>query len=174
MKKIISIALFLLSWPAIVCAKEVGQINAVFDGEERQWYVISVERGDQTVLTASLSNLKRLPSLSLQGHTTPRFSNADVLSINASWFGAYDPAKAPASVEIIFMPKGMSNPFYTSDQVPEAPELTIETMEFDDASGRAKGSFSGKVCLVPKLYEAPDLDNCKTISGTFDTGIQVR
>lgn len=174
MKYAILVVAIIAASPAVIWAEEVGQIKAQMDGKERQWFVVSAQRGDKQVLTASLSNLKRLPTLSLQGHTEPKFSNTDVLSISAHWYGAYDPAKTPTGIEIIFMPKGMSNPFYTSDQVPESPTMTVESMEFDESFGRAKGSFSGKVCLVPKLYESPDLNNCKMLSGTFDTDIQVR
>ena len=174
MKNYLLMMACLIAFPAVLCAEEVGQINANFDGEERKWFIISIERGDKKALSASLSNLKRLPTLALQGHTQPRYSSTDALSIDIAWFGAYDPAKAPASVEIIFMPKGMSNPFYTSDQVAEKPTVTIDKLEFDDNSGHATGSFSGKVCLVPKLYETPDPNDCKLISGTFDTEIQVR
>lgn len=160
--------------PAALWAEEIGQINADLDGQARQWFAISVKQGDREALSASFRNDERLPTLSLQGHPEPRFTSTDVLSVTASWFGAYDPAKSPTDVEIIFMPEGMSKPFFTSDQVDETPTLKVDTMEWSDGFGRAAGSFSGKVCLVPKLYEAPNLDDCKTVSGTFDTQIQVR
>ncbi|MGA9573242.1 MAG: hypothetical protein WBS20_04755 [Lysobacterales bacterium] len=174
MKRAIFTIAFSLACPAALWAEEVGQINADLDGEARQWFTISVKQGERKALSASFRNDNRLPTLSLQGHPEPRYSSADVLSVTASWFGAYDPAKSPVSVEIIFMPEGMSKPFYTSDQVAESPTLTVDMMEWSDDTGRATGSFSGKICLVPKLYEAPNLDDCKTVSGTFDTAIQVR
>lgn len=55
-----------------------------------------------------------------------------------------------------------------------AEEIGQINANFDDSSGHATGSFSGKLCLVPKLYETPDPNDCKLISGTFDTEIQVR
>lgn len=173
MKRAILIVAFLAACPAALWAEEVGQINADLDGEARRWFVISVTKGDRTALSASFRDDKRLPRLSLQGHTEPRYSSADVLHVTAFWFGDYDPEKKPTA-EIIFMPDGMSKPFYTSDQLEEKPTLTVDSMEWSDGAGQVTGSFSGKICLVSKLYETPDPEDCKTISGTFDTRIEVR
>lgn len=174
MKRTIVILLFLLVGTSKLWAQEVGQINAELNGEARLWHVISITRGDKTALSASMSNLKRLPTLSLQGHLEPKPSTTDALYITAHWMGAFDAAKSPTGVEIIFMPNGMSKPFYTSDQLSEKPALTIDTAVLDESSGHVSGSFSGKICLVPKLYETPDPNDCKTVSGSFDTDIQVR
>lgn len=174
MKRVILIIAFWVACPAALWAQEIGQIHAELDGEARQWFTISVNQGDRSALSASFRNDKRMPTLSLQGHPEPRFTTADVLAVKASWFGAYDPTKSPTSVEITFRPEGMRKPFYTSDQVVQTPTLTVKSMELNDATGQVTGSFSGKICLVSKLYEAPDLDNCKAVAGTFNTEIEVR
>jgi hypothetical protein len=68
----------------------------------------------------------------------------------------------------------MSKPFYTSDQVADGAQLAIESINLDGDSGQVTGNFSAKLCHVAKLYEAPDMNDCKTIDGTFDTQLLVR
>ena len=160
--------------PGAVGAEEAGKITAEIDGTQRVWSVITVTRGDESMISASFNGSNRLASLSLQGHPEPRFTTTDVLSVEGMWFGGYSADKPVTDVEIIFMPEGMSNPFYTSDQVPEQATITLDTLDVGETEGRATGSFSGKICRVAKLYEEPDLDDCINLSGTFDTAIQIR
>ena len=172
--RILSIATMVaFAMPTVINAEEVGKINLTMNGEAREFFVISATRGDETVRTASFKDDGRLPSLDVQGHPVPRFTASDVFSISAFWFGSFDPGKSP-DVEIIYLPETMTKPFYTSDQVPEAPQFTLDSFEQDGTSGRATGSFTAKLCFVPKLYEPPDMNDCKVIEGTFDTALDVR
>ncbi|MHA3980618.1 hypothetical protein ACW9UR_23370 [Halovulum sp. GXIMD14794] len=163
-----------LALPAMLSAEEIGGMTASFDGEEREWHIISVTRGERTAMSASFSGPERLPTLSLQGHPEPRFTTSDVLAVSGSWFNGYDPGKSITGVEINFMPQGMSKPFYTSHQVPGEATMTLESLELGEETGQAAGAFSGKICLVQELYGEPDLADCKEVSGRFDTLLQVR
>ena len=144
------------------------------DGEDRSFYFISVARGDQMAMTASFVDHKRLPSLNFQAHPEPRFTTTDVLSVSGSWFGGYSEGKSLTDIEILFLPKGMSEPHYTTDQVEGDPTLTLDSFEIDGETGQVAGEFSGKMCRVAKLYEAPDLDDCMDITGTFETPLMVQ
>ena len=163
-----------LTLPTLVMAEEVGSMTVDLDGEERSFYFISVARGDQTAMTASFVDHKRLPSLNLQAHPEPRFTTTDVLSVSGSWFGGYSEGKPLTDIEILFLPKGMSEPYYTTDQVEGDPTLTLDSFEVDGETGQVAGAFSGKMCRVAKLYEAPDLADCMDITGTFETALMVQ
>lgn len=173
MKRRVTAIVYSLVIPTAIWAEGVGTINANFGGEQREWHIISVTRGSETIITAGYRDHRMLPTLSLQGHPEPSFTVTDVLSISGSWFGGYSESKPISEVEIIFMPNGMSKPFYTSDQVPGDPVITLERFEKGDETGHASGTFSGKVCLVPELYAEPDLNDCKEISGNFDTPLRI-
>lgn len=160
--------------PSAVFADQIGEVSATFDGSERQWYTLERTVGEQTAASASFRNTKRLSSLNIQAHPEPRFSNVGVLSISASWFGTFELGKAPVSVEVLYLPEGMSNPFYTSDQVTDGATLAIESINLDEGSGHITGRFTAKLCHVTELYEAPDMGDCKDIDGAFDTKLQVR
>ena len=174
MRSVLATAAIAVGFPSLLSAEEIGQVNAEFDGEQRQWFTIAVKRGDEQAMTASFKNSKRLSSLTVQGHPEARFTTKDVLSVNADWFGEYAPGKAPVSVEILYFPVGMSGPFYTTDQVPDAPVLTIESLDLGSEPGYVAGTFAGRLCAVPKLYEEPDLNDCKAMSGRFDTAVRLR
>jgi hypothetical protein len=160
--------------PTALWADEVGKITANLDGTQSEWHIISAKRGDKTIMTAGFGGPKKLPSLTLQGHPEPHFSTTGVLSVRGSWFGGYESAKPLSQVEILFLPQGMSKPFYTSDQVPDGAEMVLDNIELGDETGQASGTFSGKICLVQELYEAPDMNNCKVVSGSFNTALQIR
>ncbi|QEP30327.1 hypothetical protein [Pukyongiella litopenaei] len=173
MKGIQAAIIVALVVPTAVSAEGVGTITADFGGETKEWHIISVTRGNETAISAGYRDHRLLPTLSLQGHPEPRFTVNDVLSISGRWFGGYDESKPISGVEIIFMPNGLSNPFYTSDQVPGDPVMTLERFEKDGEAGHATGVFSGKVCLVPEMYAEPDMSDCKDISGSFDTPLRI-
>lgn len=172
----IQIALIILSLvsPATLWADEIGKLTASFDGEDREWHVISVTQGERTAMSASFGGSKRLPTLSVQGHPEPRFTTSDVISVSGSWFNGYAPGKDVTGVEIIFMPQGMNKPFYTSDQVPGDASMVLESLDLSEEAGEAHGTFDGRICLVQELYAEPDLEDCMDVSGRFDTALQVR
>ncbi|WP_417260829.1 hypothetical protein [Celeribacter sp.] len=68
----------------------------------------------------------------------------------------------------------MSESYYTTDQVEGDPTLTLDSFEIDGETGQVAGAFSGKMCRVAKLYQAPDLDDCMGVSGTFETSLMVQ
>lgn len=174
MLKAIALGLAAGLTPLCALADEVGQVTATLGGEERTWYAISVKRGEETASTASLKNSKRLSSLTIQAHPEPRFTTSDVLSLDADWFGLAAAGKAPTTVEILYLPQGMSNPFYTTDQVETRPVMTFDTLAIDGETGQTAGSFTARLCRVAKLYEAPDTSDCLDLEGRFDTQLRIR
>lgn len=173
MLRIYTVVFFVL-FPSFLLAEEIGTMTVELDGEARRFHFISVTRGERTAMSAGFVDHERLPSLNLQAHPEPRFTTRDVVSVSGSWFGGYSADKPLTGVEILFLPEGMSKPFYTTDQVPGDPDLTLDSFGIDGDTGQASGTFSGKLCRVEKLYEAPDMNDCKDISGTFETVLQVR
>ncbi|OWU85995.1 hypothetical protein ATO6_03750 [Oceanicola sp. 22II-s10i] len=173
MFKVICTAALILT-PTLIRADGIGTVDATFDGEARTYHTISVKHGEDTAATATYNNTSRLSSLSIQAHPAPRFTSTDVLSISIDWIGEIDAAKSPMSVEVLYLPQGMSKPFYTTDQMPEAPKITFDSLDISASPGHATGTVEATLCLVPKLYEAPDPTDCMQITAGFDTAIYAR
>lgn len=165
-------ALFLL--PQFGFAESVGTVDVDLGGEVRTFHTVGMKRDGQTAMTSTFNLSDRLSDLTIQAHPVPRFTSTDVISINASWFGAYSDGAAPASVEVLWLPEGMSKPFYTSDQVSEAPVLEIGMINRDGETGQITGTISATVCRVSGLYEPPDMEDCLPLTGTFDTQVLVK
>ncbi len=173
MKRLFSFFVIFLC-PGLLLAEEIGTMTVQMDGTERTFHFISATRGERTMLSAGYIDHPQLPSLNLQAHPEPRFTTTDVISVSGSWFGGYQEGKPLTGVEILFLPDGMRNPFYTTDQVGGEPTITLDVFEIDGETGRASGSFSGRLCLVSELYETPDMDDCIDVSGVFETALQLR
>lgn len=160
--------------PISAIADEIGTVTATLDGQERQWFTISLDLGNGQEMSVRFKNDDRLTDFALQAHPEPQFTSTDILTINVSYFGPYAEGKAPVDVEITHAPDGLTSPVWTSARMSSTPLLEFDVLDLSSDPGHATGSFSAELCLAAGLLEDPDPDNCKPISGSFDTDLMVR
>ncbi|KPP85917.1 MAG: hypothetical protein HLUCCO07_03750 [Rhodobacteraceae bacterium HLUCCO07] len=151
---------------------EFGRIEADYGGETRVWHTISLEQGGEFHASAEYRKTSMITTLHVQGHPELKFTTSDVLSIDLTWMGEPKPGEAPISVEMMFMPEGMKGPFWISADAPEAAEADL-AVELDGDRGRVSGTFSGMLCRQADMTTPPDTSDCKSISGTVDSGLLV-
>ncbi len=154
-------------------AEQIGTVSLTLDGETEEWFTASGKVGDNTAYTVSFTPSNRLSKLNIQAHPEPKISAKDFMAISVSYFGEYEAGKSPMNVEVLYLPEGMSNPFYTSAGLPTKPTVEVEAMEFDEGFGQIIGTFGATVCKVQGLYEDPNTDDCIEISGRFDSQIKL-
>lgn len=153
-------------------ADELGIIEADFGGEARVWHTISLEQGGEFHASAEYRKHSGFTMLNVQGHPEPKFTTSDVLSVNLMWMGDPNPGTAPMTVEVMFMPEGMKGPYWISADAPEAAEADL-VVEADGDRGRVSGTFRAMLCRQSDMSTPPDTNDCKTISGTVDSGLLV-
>jgi len=167
-------ALVLFSFPVATAAEQLGTVSIIWDGEAQDWFTISDGTGDALIASASLKSGERLSSISIQAHPKPKFSSKNVLSISLTYLGAFVPDTPPTGAEFIYTTNGMRPPFYTSAGAPVAPTVTVEGYEATQQDGQLTGTFSATLCLANDLYGDVDTNDCKELSGSFNTGIVLR
>ncbi len=151
---------------------ELGRIDADLGGEARVWHTISLEQDGEVHASAEFRKSAMFTMLHLQGHPEARFTTSDVLNIDLMWRGDPKPGAAPMSVEVMFMPAGMKGPFWISEGAPEAAGADL-VVERDGDRGRVSGTFSAMLCRQDSVTAAPDTGDCRTISGSVDSGLIV-
>lgn len=161
-------------FPAFASADAFGTVGLSLNGETQTWYTIANSSGADLSATATFTNNSSLSSLSIQAHPEPAYSAEKVLSLTLTYYGAYETGKNPISTEVVYLTEGVRNPFYTSDGVAATPNVSIEILEDGENPGRVTGQFAAKICLLKELSGEPDPNDCKDISGRFDTGILIQ
>lgn len=154
-------------------AEEFGRIEATLNGEVRTWYTIALSRGGARDASATFSAGRFTSDLHLQGHPRASFTTTDVLSIDVMYQGEYRPGAAPIGASVMYMPTGMTPPFWTSEGTDTPVSVAFEELTLDGGAGRAVGTFSATLCLVEAIAGDPDSGRCQPIEGRFDTGILV-
>ncbi|WP_112322735.1 hypothetical protein [Oceanibium sediminis] len=154
-------------------AEEFGRIDGTLNGEPRNWYTISLTQGGQSDASATFSTGGITSDLHLQGHPRAAFTTSDVLSIDLMYMGAVEPGKAPISVEVMYLPTGMTPPFWSSEEAPAPASVTFEELTLDGDIGRAVGSFSATLCKVESLTSGANTSQCQQIEGQFDTQVLI-
>lgn len=155
-------------------AETLGGITAFLDGEERHWHTVTMERRDRTLASASLERGPRLTELFVHGHREPRFGLQGQVSIEVRYLGDFRPDATPLSVDIIFAPRGMGGPFWTTRGAPDRSTIDVIALDIWGNSGRLEAAFSGLLCLRETISTATDSGNCKRINGMIDTRLHVR
>ncbi|MBF9030455.1 hypothetical protein HKCCE3408_08615 [Rhodobacterales bacterium HKCCE3408] len=153
-------------------AEEFGTIETTYAGEGRTWFTISMVQDGETLASADLSEGRMgLVNLHLQGHPRPTFTSSDVLSIDATFMGEVAAGAEPMTLEIMYLPEGMSGPIWTSQDAPTPPMIVLETLETAEAGqvGSVAATFAGEVCFRASMREEPDPTNCNTIEGRIDS-----
>lgn len=160
--------------PSFASAEQFGTVALTLNGESQDWYTISNGSGAELSATATFTNNASLSNLSIQAHPEPVYSSDKVLSLTLTYYGAYETGKAPITIEVVYMTDGVRNPFYTSDGGDSPPTVSIDLLEDGHNPGHVTGHFAAKICLLKELSGEPDPNDCKDITGRFDTRIQIQ
>ncbi len=142
----------------------IGQIEAVFDGETLSQSTASFLAEGKREGTASLITVSGYTSLSIYA------VEGRPISIEVMYRATPTPdlSSRPLDVTISYFPTGLS-PYWTSEGAPEQAQIAFEALETATDRASARGTFEAVLCLVAKLGEQADIENCKPITGRFDT-----
>lgn len=163
-----SIPAFLVLAAAPAFAQEdlqtIGQIEAVFDGETLSQTTVSYLEEGEREGTASLLTVSGYTSLSI-------FSvEGRPISIEAMYSSTATPdaTSRPTGITISYFPNGLTH-YWTSEGAPEPARLTFEQLDTGTDTPLARGAFEALLCVVAELGEEANLDDCRPITGRFDT-----
>jgi hypothetical protein len=123
--------------------------------------------------TAEYQSFGPVLSISIQAHD-PRSDSImhNVLSIEISLMGTDASASLMEGSSVSWWPKGMGEPFYMSENSGQEPEIALETISLDEGAARATGRFSARMCRQDSFTSKPDLTDCLTVEGRFDTALR--
>lgn len=165
-----AIALLLVSTPSAFAMQEIGTIEATIGGESGAW--ATMHMASENAATAEHSRIGPMTSISIQGHDPESGSMMrNVLSLDVTLMGEGPSAETFDSTLSLF-PEGMSGPFFTSGD--GQLEVSVQFDELDlSERGHARGSFSGQMCRQDGMFADIDLDDCRSVEGTFDTELHL-
>src|SRR5690606_3886280 len=159
--------LAIFATPALAYETEdIGILQATFDGQAIELPTLIVKSDGEEQAMAFLHVIgSGFSNLSLTGLGT---DNAR-LDISAGFmFDTPSPDAPVFDLTIDYAPTGTGQ-HWKSDEAPTPAAITFTTLEFDDVQGRAAGTFSGELCYADGYEAEAEVDNCKSIEGSFDT-----
>lgn len=143
----------------------IGLIEAEFDGKTLSQTTMSYLDDGRRLATASLSTVMGVTDLTIQG------AEGKPIVIEAQ-FTTEEPGPESSlmSLSVGYFPSGMRS-YWVSEDSPEPAQITFERLDTAADDLHASGSFEAFLCFVPEgAYEA-DTDNCRAITGRFETGL---
>ena len=132
------------------------------------------QAGDLTMFTLTLTGLDP---------DSPNMLSERVLNINAGPFDSDQPEQLlnrSLQVDIVYSERhggGMvPEVFYVSDHDAKPASITFDRLEFGPDGGHAAGQFEASLCRMEaeRLMAGPDLDDCRSVSGRFDTALTMK
>ncbi|MDK3075264.1 hypothetical protein QO034_19440 [Sedimentitalea sp. JM2-8] len=122
--------------------------------------------------TAEFRALGPATTVSIQGHDPQAESiMSNVLSLDIMLMGS-DASAAVTEATVSYFPKGMNEPFYSSDESGTQTQVVFEALSFDDGVPKAKGSFTALVCRKDDFFTEADQSDCLPVEGTFETALR--
>jgi hypothetical protein len=142
----------------------IGQIEAEFDGETLSQTTVSYLDEVKREGTASLTTSSGYTGLSIYA------VEGRPISIEAMYASTAmpDPTSRPVSMTIGYFPNGFTS-YWTSEDAPEPVRITFDQLDTGTDAPHARGTFEAVLCFVAEMNAGPDIDNCKPITGRFDT-----
>lgn len=142
----------------------IGQIEAEFDGVTLSQTTVSYLDEGKREGTATLTTTRGYTGLSIYA------VEGRLISIEAMYVSTAtpDPTSRPASMTISYFPNGFSS-YWTSEDAPEQVRITFDRLDTGTDAPHARGTFEAVLCFVAEMNAEPDIDNCKPITGRFDT-----
>lgn len=99
----------------------------------------------------------------IQGHAQPNYLVKGTLTINA----ALNNGKPMAPPDVMFFPESSIMPSYVS--VVQSPgEFSIAVKQGGDGKSQVQGQYKGKLFMVAKVGQSPDMNKSIDVSVSFD------
>ncbi len=165
--------------------KKVGEITAQFDGKDLIFHSLAQESDGEFASTSAvyreinpdLTNTQRptVPNRIAISGTIGADGNGGMLTITLPY--DTDPNVRPTAPDVeppqvIYFPDGSNPPYWNSeDGRGKGADVHFTHFEMGDKKGQAEGRFSARLCLTPEFDDQADPNNCKDISGTFNTAL---
>lgn len=146
----------------------LGEIHVEFDGEAFTRPTVFGTEGGDSAATATFMRTFGPVVVALFGTPGPQ------LSIDLQIGEDFALGDAPERAVISYFPGEVFRHWTSEDAAEDAaepPRVTLTRFELDGESGHIAGTFAASLCLVDGPRAKPDPDNCKPVSGSFDTRI---
>lgn len=153
-----------------IASTVAGTVNATIGGAPYSGETLDV--ASEGTSTAEVSAFGPMNSITIQAHD-PQAGNImhNVLSIEISLMG--DEATAPIlDASVSWWPKGMSAPFYLSEDSGTEAAVAIDSLSLQDGASTIEGSFSARVCRKDDFFAETDTSDCLQVEGSFDTALR--
>jgi hypothetical protein len=162
----VCVVIFLTSPAMAMEIEEIGTMQTTFDGESITMPTVLATRDTERSATAYLFRQGAgFSHLTISSHSpgNPR------VFVNVDYF-AETPGRetAPHFIEVTYAPPG-TRQHWTSEEAPTPASVTFTTLDMEGEEGRAVGRFEAQLCFAEDYGADADLDNCRTIEGSFDT-----
>lgn len=144
--------------------RTIGQIEAEFDGETLSKTTVSYLADGKREGTATLMTVSGITGLSMYAAE----GRPIAIEVTYTSTATLDPTSRPINMEIGYFPSGLT-PYWTSEGAPTPVDITFDQLDTATDTPYARGTFEATLCLVADIGEEADMDNCKSITGRFDT-----
>ncbi|MBC00600.1 MAG: hypothetical protein CML67_13755 [Rhodobacteraceae bacterium] len=149
----------------------VGEIEATIG--DAPYVGATLDVPSEGTSTAEYQSFGPVLSISIQAHDPQSDSIMhNVLSVEISLMGTDASASLMDGSSVSWWPKGMSEPFYMSENSGQEPEIVLEALSLEEGAARARGRFSARMCRQDGFTSEPDLTDCLTVEGRFDTALR--
>jgi len=153
-------------------AQEVGQVDANWRGGPKSWQVVTIERLSVPVHAGEFDPVRLGYEIAIQAVADAQDPNRDTISFELLLVQQEGQGSVLQAGDMLYLPKGMSGPFWTSRGNP----FTFEVLYFDvwGNVGNLEAVFDGTLCHRARLSAPVDRDNCHAINGFLSTRLYRR
>lgn len=142
----------------------LGEIRADIGGEAATYFTLRAEEQ----ATASVERDGGISYLSVMGTGRADGTGAQIILTIGYRDDPGDPLPGSAQVELF--PTGMTPPYWLAA---DGAVVSLDRLETGEASGRAEGSFSARLCRQDEPEDDIHLDDCREIRGSFATDLAI-
>ncbi|WP_421704343.1 hypothetical protein [Aliiroseovarius sp.] len=153
-------------------AQVVGQVDANWQGGLRSWQVVTIERQSGPVHSGEFDPVRLGYEIAIQAVADAAQPNQDSISFELLLVQQEGQGSFLRAGDMLFLPQGMSGPFWSSRGNP----FTLEVLYFDvwGDVGNLEAVFDGTLCHRARLSAPVDRDNCRAINGFISTKLYRR
>lgn len=153
-------------------AQEVGQVQAQWGGALTSWAVVTTARQAGPVYAAEFDPVRLGYEVTVQAVADAARPRQDTISFELLLVQQPGGGHGFQAGDILYLPGGMSGPFWTSRNSP----LTVEVLHFDlwGDVGALEAVFDGTLCHRAQMSAPVDRENCQAINGFLTTELRRR
>lgn len=165
---IVGTALF--AFPA--WAKELGQVQFTFDGEDQSWFTMTYDVGGTPRPSARVRSSSMGDTVDIDAFPEADSPTLERLSLTWMYPRSFPRSNPPDytrafGFSITWLPGMVTGPQWVSRN----EQLDLTTVDLEGNEGHVTGTFTAELCYVEELYGDPDESTCQPISGAIDTRI---